>query len=79
MGRRVLLLPAFPRRLRVLFGPEENASNQLLQPTCCHENPLDRSAPELQACALCDHRLDAGLSLTLARRLDPSACSAGAE
>lgn len=36
--------------LRALHG--EDASCQSLQPTSCHEHPLDPSIPELGACAL---------------------------
>lgn len=40
---------------RALLG--EDASCQSLQPTSCHEHPLDPSIPELEACAFPTERL----------------------
>jgi hypothetical protein len=49
-------VPAIPtdsqQRCRTAWSPEQDASSQSLQPTCCHEYPRKRPIPKHQALAL---------------------------
>jgi hypothetical protein len=78
MGRRKLLLRPLPQRRSAAVGTEEDASHRLLQPTDCHENPSDRSALGLGACALSSQLLRLRSGCTLARTLRPGALGADA-
>jgi len=49
MGLRLLLPPAPRLRQSAVDLRGEDASYQPLQPTCCHEHPLEHPTPKLQA------------------------------
>jgi hypothetical protein len=52
MGLRNPLLALLRRRRSAVVVPREDASHRPLQPTCCHEYPLEHATPKLRALTL---------------------------